>query len=88
MPDPEGYMSPDEAAGQLGVSPKTIALWCERGNLPFIVLASGHRRIPVVAVDAYHARLAALKRLDEVLSPGLSEADVVLEILERRQRRS
>ena len=68
------------------LSPKTIAMWCDRGKLPCIVLSSGHRRIPAAAVAPYKARLSALKSLDESMAQvwaDVSEDDVVQEMLER-----
>lgn len=78
--DPAEYMSPGEAAAFLGVSPKTVALWCDRGKLPCVVLSSGHRRIPSAAVAPYKARLAAL---DGLGWNDVSEGELVQEMLER-----
>jgi excisionase family DNA binding protein len=79
-------MSPGEVAAQLGVSPKTITLWCDRGKLPCVVLSSGHRRIPAAALAPHKAMLAALKSLDESMGPSwgdVTESEVVQEMLER-----
>lgn len=88
-PAQEAYMSPGEAATYLGVSPKTIAKWCDRGKLPCVVLESGHRRIPVAAIAPYKARLAPLEALDAAMAEAgsvLSEAEVVQDMLDRHRQ--
>lgn len=85
-PEPEAYTSPGDVATYLGVSPKTVAVWCDRGKLPCIVLDSGHRRIPVAALAPYKARLAGLQALDETMEPAwgnVDEGEIVQELLER-----
>jgi excisionase family DNA binding protein len=85
-PEQAAYMSPGEVAAYLGVSPKTIAMWCDRGKLPCIVLSSGHRRIPADAIAPYKAMLSELKTLDESVAPAwadVSEDDVLQEMFKR-----
>ncbi len=85
-PASEVYLSPGEAAAYLGVSPKTIAKWCDRGKLPCVVLESGHRRIPAAALEPHKAKLASLDALHTAMAPTwgqLTEADVVQEMLDR-----
>ena len=67
-PATDGYMTPGEAAAYLGVSPKTIAKWCDGGKLPCIVLESGHRRIPAAALDPYKAKLLPFDAVDPALA--------------------
>jgi excisionase family DNA binding protein len=86
IPEQAEYMSPGEVAAYLGVSPKTIAKWCDRGKLPCITLSSGHRRIPADALAPYKAMKSALKTLDESTAPAwadVSEGDVIEEMLQR-----
>lgn len=88
-PVESAYMSAGEAAAYLGVSPKTIAKWCDRGKLPCVVLESGHRRVPVAALEPFKARLAPLEALDAAMAPAWSEvteAEIVQEVLGRDRR--
>ncbi len=40
----DDYLTPAEAAGILGVSPKTVSRWADAGLLRCIVTLGGHRR--------------------------------------------
>lgn len=45
------YYSSGHVAGMLGVTSRTVANWCDRGLLEFVVTPAGHRRIPAAAVQ-------------------------------------
>lgn len=45
------FLTPGAVARMMGVTPKTISNWCERGYLDFVAMPSGHRRIPKAAAE-------------------------------------
>lgn len=52
MPTSQNY-TPKQIARALGVSESSLKRWCDRGILPTIRTAGGHRRIPLTAVLEY-----------------------------------
>lgn len=52
MPTSQNY-TPKQIARALGVSESSLKRWCDRGILPTIRTAGGHRRIPLTAVLDY-----------------------------------
>lgn len=52
-----------EAAAILGVSPRTVARLCDRGQLDhYWTSPAGERRIPVTALKEYQTRLATQRK--------------------------
>ncbi len=47
----EHYLTPGQAAGMLGVSPKTVSRWADAGLLPCIVTLGGHRRFDPAVIQ-------------------------------------
>jgi len=47
-----GSLSPDEAAGWLGVSPATVRRLLAAGRLPFVELGTGERPLRRIAISA------------------------------------
>ena len=50
-PDEGTYLTVGEAARMLGVSPKTVSRWADRGLIPCVVTLGGHRRFRRAAVE-------------------------------------
>ncbi|MEZ5940360.1 MAG: helix-turn-helix domain-containing protein [Planctomycetaceae bacterium] len=65
-------ISPKQVAQAIGVSESSLKRWCDRGILPSIKTAGGHRRIPVTAVLAYIRETGQTLAEPELL--GLSKA--------------
>ena len=84
-------LPPGEVARILGVSPKTVANWCDKGLLECVMLDSGHRRIPIRALDRYRKMQEGWKKLDSLQAkawgnrPEISEEDALQEIQSRRR---
>lgn len=51
----KSFCTTHEAAEMLGVTPRTVQLWCESGVLDSRRTSGGHRRIPRDALDRLHA---------------------------------
>lgn len=51
------HLTPGEAARILGVSPKTVSRWADRGWLSHIVTVGGHRRFRRAEIEALEQRL-------------------------------
>ncbi len=45
------YLTPNQVADLLHVSPVTVRHWASRGKLPFVVTPGGHRRFPRAEVE-------------------------------------
>ncbi len=45
-------LRPAEVAKLLGVSAETVTRWARDGKIECVTLPSGHRRIPLAAVEA------------------------------------
>jgi len=58
MPTPD-YITPKEASVILGVSPITIRQWAQKGTLPSITTAGGHRRFRLTDVTAYSEQIGS-----------------------------
>lgn len=54
--------TPRQVARALGVSESTLKRWCDRGLLPTIRTAGGHRRIPI------HGVLSFIRDNDQTLA--------------------
>lgn len=50
-PEPSRWLSVGQAAKALGVSPRTVAAWCDAGRLAHQRLPSGHRRLDRTGVE-------------------------------------
>lgn len=88
--DAGGFYSTTEVARIFGVTPKTVASWCDRGRLPCILTSAGHRRIPVSAIKGgrdHDAKLAAFRARIADRTKGLpipSDQEIAEQVLERR----
>ena len=58
MPTPD-YITPKEASVILGVSPVTIRQWAQKGTLPSVTTAGGHRRFRRTDVTAYSSQIGS-----------------------------
>lgn len=74
-PTAGGWLSPGVAARDVGVTPKTIQAWCNRGLLRYERLPSGHRRIPGKAWEIFKA------------GGSRQEQDLACTVWERRDER-
>lgn len=54
-PTAGGWLAPCDIAREVGVTPKTVQVWCNRGLLRCERLPSGHRRIPAKAWKIFKA---------------------------------
>ncbi|MCA9030139.1 MAG: helix-turn-helix domain-containing protein [Planctomycetaceae bacterium] len=68
----QDLISPKQVAQAIGVSESSLKRWCDRGILPSVKTAGGHRRIPVSAVLAYVRETGQTLAEPELL--GLSRA--------------
>ncbi len=61
MEDDDGrkYLTPQQAAEELRISPKTVSRWAGQGRLPCVVTLGGHRRFPREAIDEVRRRMTA-----------------------------
>lgn len=49
-PSLEFTVTPKKAAELLGVHPKTLARWADKGIFPCLYTDGGHRRYPIIAI--------------------------------------
>ncbi len=86
------FYTPGEIARIFGVTARTVSNWCDRGRLPFIVMPSGHRRIPVSAVKGGREFDQKWKAVQERLAekvkglPEPTDEEIAEQVLVRRER--
>lgn len=49
----ERHVTPKQVARAIGVSEASLKRWCDKGLIPFVRTAGGHRRLPLPAVAAF-----------------------------------
>ncbi len=53
----DDYLTPGQAAGILGVSPKTVSRWADAGLLRCVVTLGGHRRFEANVIQEVAAQM-------------------------------
>ena len=53
----DDYLTPGQAAGILGVSPKTVSRWADAGLLRCVVTLGGHRRFEAHVIHEVAAQM-------------------------------
>lgn len=53
----DDYLTPGQAAGILGVSPKTVSRWADAGLLRCVVTLGGHRRFEANVIHEVAAQM-------------------------------
>jgi excisionase family DNA binding protein len=61
----DDYLTPAEAAGILGVSPKTVSRWADAGLLRCIVTLGGHRRFEPGVIQEVAAQMGVQGSTEE-----------------------
>lgn len=59
VPTDKSLLTPREVTALLHIDSRTLNRWAATGRLQSIRTLGGHRRYPVEAIQALHARLAA-----------------------------
>jgi excisionase family DNA binding protein len=58
----DDYLTPGQAAGILGVSPKTVSRWADAGLLRCVVTLGGHRRFEANVIQEVAAQMGVAAR--------------------------
>ncbi len=58
----DDYLTPGQAAGILGVSPKTVSRWADAGLLRCVVTLGGHRRFEANVIQEVAAQMGVAGR--------------------------
>lgn len=88
----KAFYTPGEVARMFGVSPKTVSNWCDSGRIASITTPSGHRRIPVAAINGgreYDAKLQSFQDRMAAKTEGLptpTEEAIADQVIARRRR--
>ena len=49
----KAFLTPKDLADALGVSESSLKRWCDRGLIPMVRTAGGHRKLPISGVLSF-----------------------------------